>query len=162
MGAVYSLELYRRTRSLAYAANPKETVTVYLPTSPEDEPKKYWVKIKPKLNFGDAQYRLSKTMQIDMDLASAQDGGDPEMKADYQAHAMNQATLERAIMDWNLTEPIIDEAGNPVLDEDGTPREKPMDLTPENIQRLWEEDSEHILGEIRARNPTKSRKQKNG
>ena len=120
-----------------------ETVRLYLPSNPADDPERFWVDIKAKLKAGDIRYRNSQTMKAHMNATS--DGTDPQMQTEIELGAMQAATLERAIVAWNLT----DEA------------DKPVGITPEAIAELDQEDAEFIAAEINQRNPQRSRQEKN-
>lgn len=116
----------------------KETVRLTLPS---DET--CWVDIKAKLKAGDVRYRDSQTMRAHM---TANDQGvTSELQTEFELGAMRAATLERAIVAWNLT------------DED----DQPVPVRPEWIAELNEQDAAYIYEEINRLNPARSAQEKN-
>lgn len=115
-----------------------ETTILPLPSDPRNEgaqpsndgsrPPGYWVEIKDELDFGDTNYRNKRIVRLS---SKGLAGAISDANAEWEIDQFSQATLERAIVGWNLND------------------QRP---TPATIQSLKQRDAAYILKEIMERN----------
>jgi hypothetical protein len=106
--------------------------------SGDERPPGYWVEIKNELDFGDVNARNKRVVHLQSKGFSSE-----QADAHWEIDQFSQATLERAILNWNLTKR-----------EDMRDIELPVNAT--NIAHLRHSDATYILAEIMRRNPTET------
>lgn len=78
-----------------------------LPSSDGSRPPGYWVEIKDELNFGDTNYRNKRIVRLSSKGLS---GAIADANAEWEIDQFSQATLERAIVGWNLNDQVPTQA----------------------------------------------------
>jgi hypothetical protein len=94
-------------------------------------PPGYWVEIK-ELDFGDTNYRNKRIVRLS---SKGLAGAIADASAEWEIDQFSQATLERAIVAWNLTK----REGN--IDVE-------LPINPANIGKLRQSDAAFVLSEV--------------
>jgi hypothetical protein len=127
------------TTVLPLPSDPRNKGIEPRPGLTKDEVPGYWVEIKDELDFGDISYRNKRVIRL-------QSKGFTNLNdavGSWEIDQFSQATLERAIVEWNL--------------DQGAGRQKAvLPVKSDTVAMLKSSDAAYLLAEVMKRNLSSS------